>query len=293
MRSRRNLGDATAGPLGYNRAEGAAHGHGTHPHEGRVGGRSTTSSAGGCADVRSACPTMTAMSERSGRRRAAALAGHGDGGASIRAFLDDGDSGVRATALRGLRRRGTLTIVDVAHAADDDSAEVRRAAAEVVAQGPDSVEAERDALAVVLEGLLADADPSVVEVAAWATGEWVGAIIESEDELPSVDLVPTLVAVTAEHPDALCREAAVAALGAIGDPAALPVILAATRDKATVRRRAVIALAPFEGDDVDEALERALGDRDWQVRQAAEDLLADPDEDDDHDVHDDEGEPRG
>ena len=66
-----------------------------------------------------------------------------------------------------------------------------------------------------------------------------------------------------------------AALGAIGDPAALPVILAASRDKPAVRRRAVLALAPFEGDDVDAALQAALADRDWQVRQAAEDLLRD------------------
>jgi hypothetical protein len=35
----------------------------------------------------------------------------------------------------------------------------------------------------------------------------------------------------------------------------------------------VLALAPFEGPDVDAALARALEDRDWQVRQAAEDLL--------------------
>jgi hypothetical protein len=36
----------------------------------------------------------------------------------------------------------------------------------------------------------------------------------------------------------------------------------------------VLALAPFDGDEVDAALQRALDDRDWQVRQAAEDLLA-------------------
>jgi hypothetical protein len=34
----------------------------------------------------------------------------------------------------------------------------------------------------------------------------------------------------------------------------------------------VLALAPFSGPAVDEALTRALQDRDWQVRQAAEDL---------------------
>jgi TRAP-type C4-dicarboxylate transport system permease large subunit len=63
-----------------------------------------------------------------------------------------------------------------------------------------------------------------------------------------------------------------AALGALGDPAGLSAILSATEDKATVRRRAVIALAPFDGPEVDAALKRATNDRDWQVRQAAEDL---------------------
>ncbi|HLH46072.1 MAG TPA: HEAT repeat domain-containing protein, partial [Acidimicrobiales bacterium] len=71
----------------------------------------------------------------------------------------------------------------------------------------------------------------------------------------------------------LCREAAVAALGAIGERAGLPAVLAALGDRPQVRRRAVIALAPFEGAEVDAALRRALDDRDWQVRQAAEDLL--------------------
>jgi HEAT repeat protein len=68
------------------------------------------------------------------------------------------------------------------------------------------------------------------------------------------------------------REAAVAARGAIGSERGLAAILAATTDKPAVRRRAVLALAPFEGDDVEAAIDRALGDRDWQVRQAAEDL---------------------
>jgi len=64
----------------------------------------------------------------------------------------------------------------------------------------------------------------------------------------------------------------VAALGAIGDEEGLAAVLTATRDRATVRRRAVLALAAFSGPEVDEALERAAEDRDWQVRQAAEDL---------------------
>ena len=71
---------------------------------------------------------------------------------------------------------------------------------------------------------------------------------------------------------ARAREAAVAALGALGDADALPAILDACGDKPAVRRRAVLALAPFDGPEVDAAIEAALTDRDWQVRQAAEDL---------------------
>jgi HEAT repeat protein len=113
-----------------------------------------------------------------------------------------------------------------------------------------------------IESLLADDDPSVVEMAAWAAGE-----------LEIATSVPRLASIATSHSDALAREAAVAALGAIGDPAALPAILIATTDKPAVRRRAVLALAPFSGPEVDAALERATKDRDWQVRDAAELLL--------------------
>src|SRR5205814_10079780 len=116
-----------------------------------------------------------------------------------------------------------------------------------------------------IAGRLADDDPSVVETACWALGE-------RADGARSA--VAALATVAIDHGDPLCREAAVAALGAIGDPSGLPAILAATGDRPAVRRRAVLALAPFDGPDVDAALQRALTDRYWQVRQAAEDLLA-------------------
>jgi hypothetical protein len=35
----------------------------------------------------------------------------------------------------------------------------------------------------------------------------------------------------------------------------------------------VLALAAFDGPEVEAALQAALADKDWQVRQAAEDLL--------------------
>ena len=192
------------------------------------------------------------------RRREAALAGHRGDEATARALLADADPGTRAAALGALGRMGAMGVVDVQAALDDPDPSVRRRAAEEVAAadpGP----------AVSLLALLEDRDPTVVEVAAWACGE-------RDPAEPGA--VAALCAIARDHADALCREAAVAALGSIGDEAALPTILAATADKATVRRRAVIALAPFDGPEVDAALERALTDRDWQVRQAAEDLLA-------------------
>jgi HEAT repeat protein len=191
------------------------------------------------------------------RRRAAALAGHtGDSTTALAALADD-DPGVRATALGALDRLGRLDDALLVIALGDVSPTVRRRAAELAATRP----------GVPLLGLLEDADPSVVEVAAFACGEQGPAV--------GPDVVERLAEWATRHEDALVREAAVAALGAIGAPAGLDAILAATSDKATVRRRAVIALAPFDGPDVHAALERARSDRDWQVRQAAEDLLAD------------------
>ena len=112
--------------------------------------------------------------------------------------------------------------------------------------------------------LLGDSDDVVVETAAWALGERGPTDPETLAKLRSV---------AQDHEVSICREAAVAALGAIGDPAGLETILAAMSDRAPVRRRAVLALAPFDGDEVTAALRSALDDRDRQVRQAAEDLL--------------------
>ncbi|MFP5328260.1 MAG: HEAT repeat domain-containing protein [Acidimicrobiia bacterium] len=191
----------------------------------------------------------------SDRRRDVAAAGHrGDEGLA-RDALDDRDPVVRATALAALERMGAATDGDVAALLADAEPGVRRRAAEVARLHPE----------VALVPLLSDADPTVVEATAWALGERE----EKVDET-----VAALAAVATTHDDPLCREAAVAALGAIGDERGLAAILAATSDKPAIRRRAVIALAPFEGPEVDAALQRALKDRDWQVRQAAEDLLA-------------------
>jgi HEAT repeat protein len=190
------------------------------------------------------------------RRREAAVAGHRGDTATARGYLGDADPGVRATALGALARSGDLTADDLAGGLGDGDPAVRARAAELTATWPGDGPPP-------LVPVLADADPGVVEAAAWASGE---------REPAEAGVVTALAGVATEHDDPLCREAAVAALGAIGDPAGLVAILAGTHDRPAVRRRAVLALAPFAGPEVDEALERALADRDWQVRQAAEDI---------------------
>jgi HEAT repeat protein len=188
------------------------------------------------------------------RWREVAVAGHtGDADVARRA-LDDSDSVTRELGLGALLRLGLLTDDDLRAAFADAAASVRRRAAMIAGQ--------RSGLS--LRALLDDVDTTVVEAAAWACGEQ-----ESVDD----DVLDALIDLGVSSEDALVREACTAALGAIGDPRGLPTILHGCTDKPAVRRRAVLALAPFDGDDVDAALQAALTDRDWQVRQAAEDVL--------------------
>ena len=86
-------------------------------------------------------------------------------------------------------------------------------------------------------------------------------------------MISALASVAAGHVDALCRESAVAALGSLAHPSGLPAVVAGLDDKPAVRRRAVIALAAFDGPDADAALDRARSDRDRQVREAVEEML--------------------
>jgi HEAT repeat protein len=187
------------------------------------------------------------------RRRRVVVAGHRGDTELVMEHLADDDPGVREAALGALARIGSLTDAQVSAAFADPAPVVRRRAATLAATRR----------SVSLLSLLDDTDSTVVEVAAWACGEQ-----ERVDEAT----LTRLIALATDADDALVRESSAAALGAIGDPRGLPAILAAVRDKPNVRRRAVLALAPFEGPDVDAAIEAALIDRDWQVRQAAEDL---------------------
>ena len=222
------------------------------------------------------------------RRRRAILVGHnGDAGAA-RDLLTDPAAPVRAAALGALDRIARTNRADgpttdeLAASLADPAPAVRQRALEVLAgpgrlSDPDQPGGSRrdhdDSATRLLGPLLAclgDTDHSVLEVACWAAGE-----------LPEIAeaTVDALVEVAGPargqgaHEDALCREAAVAALGALGHERGRAAVLGGLEDRPAIRRRAVLALAAFEGDDVEAALKRALGDRDWQVQQAAEDLL--------------------
>jgi HEAT repeat protein len=212
---------------------------------------------------------MRAASARD-RAAAAAVLGHTDRlSLEQQRELDqlirsDDDARVRAVALGAFVRAGPRRAAAAAWrvATEDADATVRRRAAEVApALGT-------EAPASALIALLGDDDALTAEAAAFALGERVPA---------GQRALAALRRAAVDHEDALVRESAVAALGAIGDPGSLPVVLAACDDKPAVRRRAVLALAAFDGPEVEARLRVALTDRDWQVRQAAEDLLHESD----------------
>ena len=213
----------------------------------------------------------TAIDAAAATREAVVLAGHLGDRDTVTAGLRAIDGLTRAAALGALVRLGALTEPDlIAGLTDTDGAVVRRAV-EISAHQLDRAAAIDHRLVELVTGTDADA----AEVAVWALGErWEERGAESPGGALLTVVLDAVEAAARKHDDALVREAAVAALGAIGAQRSLPVIINAASDKATVRRRAVIALAPFDGPAVDAALATARNDRDWQVRQAAEDLSA-------------------
>ena len=175
---------------------------------------------------------------------------------AVEAAFDGDDASLRSIALSGLHKSGKLTPRHIALALTDPDRAVRHRLAQIGA----------DDARVDLLRLIDDPDYAVAETAAWAIGERPS-VTDAE--------MQALTGYSANHPHPLVRESCVAALGSLGDPRGLPSILHAYNDKPAVRRRAVMSLAPFSGDEVDQVLRLALEDRDWQVRQTAEDLLAD------------------
>ena len=168
-------------------------------------------------------------------------------------YLEHPEPDVRATALRVLDNEGKLEKSIVERSLSDSAFKVRNALAYLISRNRD----------IPAMKFLLDEDAEIVEIACWGVGERGDT---------SAEILDVLQSITESHSDSLCRESAVAALGALGNRDALGSILKAVEDIATVRRRAVLALAPFDGPEVELAIAKALEDRDWQVRQAAEDI---------------------
>ncbi|MFT7599743.1 MAG: HEAT repeat protein [Acidimicrobiales bacterium] len=183
-------------------------------------------------------------------------AGHlGDRPTAHRALTSEAPE-IRAVALSACLRLKTLDWLLLEPFFDDPSPFVRRRALE---------------LAVRLEPIGAPLSRLLARLVDTAAVAEMGAFALGEIGRATPEVVDALAQMTKNHDDPLCREAAVAALGALHS--GRETILGALADIATVRRRAVLALAPFDGPDIEAALTHALTDRDWQVRQAAEDLL--------------------
>jgi HEAT repeat protein len=193
--------------------------------------------------------------------RAAAVAVERDPEVLSDVAVADPDARVRAVAIAALVRTAPRRISGPVwrRAAHDDDALVRRRSAEVAPK------LGRSAPCSVLVELLGDVDAWVAEAAAYAIGE---------HPRPTRGAIAAVEHAATAHADPLVREAAVAALGAQGEPATLATVLRACDDKPAIRRRAVLALAAFDGAEVEARLQAALTDPDWQVRQAAEDLLS-------------------
>jgi len=200
--------------------------------------------------------------------RHAVVAGHLGDRRNASRLLDHSDPAVRAGALGALFRMGAIDASALGDALGDPDAEVRHRACVLGGRALGTGGGDVSLVEALTATLTTDPDAMVVESAAWALGE-------AGSQCGPVT-VHGLEEVARHHDDPLCRESAVAALGAIGDPGALDVVLSALEDKPAVRRRAAIALAAFDDPRVEVALRRCLDDRDWQVRQAAEDLLVRP-----------------
>ncbi len=200
------------------------------------------------------------------RRRRAILARHENSEleeSEIIGFLNDTAAVVREAALATVVKLNLDAGKHIVNALEDADRGVRKRAVELVID----LSNNHEHISKVLV-LLDDSSTFVVETVCWVIGE-IGNNYENVAEI-----VSKVSQIALNHEDSLCREAAVACLGSLGHINGLATLLKALDDKPNVRRRATLALAPFEGPEVEKALKRKLKDRDLQTRQAAEDLLA-------------------
>ncbi len=173
---------------------------------------------------------------------------------AARGGFDDLNARIRAAATTSMSRLGILTPQHLNDALRDSEAEVRLAA----------VNATLGLGAFELRPFLRlESDPMVLEAIVFTIGEKL-----------EEGAYPELCQIALDHPDALCREAAVAAIANFQREDSLEVLAKASGDKPAIRRRVAIALAGLESDRATELLQQLSKDRDWQTRQIADELLA-------------------
>jgi len=170
------------------------------------------------------------------------------------AFMQDDDATLRRMAITALTPdQADADFDSLKLHVTDSSAAVRAATAEKMGY---CNERSMDPL----ETLGHDVDPTVREAVATAYGE-----------LAIPQAVPWLIDASLDDEDRHVKEAAVAALGAIGDPGAIDALLEIMRGgPPQVRRRAIAAITVFDDDRIKPAIQRAALDRNPGVREAAE-----------------------
>lgn len=171
-----------------------------------------------------------------------------------RGLIDSSNGRIRAAAYSALVRMDRISKIDIIRALADPAIEVRLFGAN---------EAIRHPGVNLVEYLEAEKDLIVLEAIVFALGERGD---------PSCAEIISKIAI--EHPDPLCREAAIAALANFSLEESLSLFLQAMSDKAPIRRRVAIALAGYDSERATQGLRTLSKDRDWQTATIARELLA-------------------
>ena len=169
-------------------------------------------------------------------------------------FLTSVEPVLRRIATTALTRsQASDNIGTLALLIQDTDPSIRAAAAEKLGS------CGADALSILTD-VADDRDPTVREALATAYGE-----------IDSPHAVPWLTTAARDDGDRHVKEAATAALGAIGDEAGLETLLDLVNNgPPQVRRRAIAAITVFDDERVEPAIKRAALDRNPGVREAAE-----------------------
>ncbi|MBI4301625.1 MAG: HEAT repeat domain-containing protein [Chloroflexi bacterium] len=175
----------------------------------------------------------------------------------LREALRDQNEWVRWTACWALGQIGDKeAAAQIAPLLRDQNESVRQKAAEVLGMLAEAVAVES-----LVEAVGSDSSRWVRLFAAWALGR-------AKDKRALKPLVKAL-----RDKEWNVREKAAEALGEMGEKAIEPLAAALKKDNIYVRRSAVAALSKIGGPQAKEVLRQALKDKDWAVREQAQEAL--------------------